>query len=132
MARAASRPPPLGVFLHYFVLLCLVALFLALVVPRLTTEVQAALELKANSHTSNGLEDRLLNAIAARLHHLPAASPLIHPALSAGETAMKMLVGILFTFAAAAYWLFERDQAIDTIASLVPRPGASSFAIPGS
>ncbi len=116
-------PRPLGVLLHYFVLLGLVVLFLALVVPRLTTEVQAALQLKAHSHSSNGLEDRLLNAIAARLHHLPAASRLVHPAVTAGETAMKILVGILFTFAAAAYWLFERDRAIDTIASLVPRPG---------
>ena len=115
-------PRPLGVLLHYFALLCLVALFLALVVPRLTTEVQAALTLKAHSHSSNRLEDRLLNAIAGHLHHLPAASQLVHPALAAGETAMKVLVGILFTFAAAAYWLFERDRTMDTIASFVPRP----------
>ena len=35
---------------------------------------------------------------------------------------MKVLVGILFTLAAAAYWLFERDRAVDLIASLVARP----------
>ncbi len=114
-------PRPLGVLLHYFVLLGLVALFLAFAVPRMTYEVQAALKLK-HAHTSNRLEDRVLNALASRLHHLPAAGQLVHPALAAGETAMEVVVGILFTFAAAAYWLFERDRAIDLVASLVPRP----------
>jgi predicted PurR-regulated permease PerM len=114
-------PRPLGVLLHYFALLGLVALFLGLAVPRMTYEVQAALAMK-HAHTSNRLEDRVLNALAQRLHHLPAAAQLVHPALAAGETAMKVLVGILFTFAAAAYWLFERDRAVDLIASLVPRP----------
>ena len=33
-----------------------------------------------------------------------------------------MLVGIFFTFAAAAYWLFERDRAIDLVTSFMPRP----------
>jgi predicted PurR-regulated permease PerM len=113
-------PRPLGVLLHYFALLGAVALFLGIAVPRMTYEVQAALRIK-HPHTSNRLEDRVLTALAGRLHHLPAAGQLVHPALSVGETAMKVLVGILFTFAAAAYWLFERDRAVDVIASLVPR-----------
>lgn len=120
---AARRiPRPLGVLLHYLVALGLVALFLSFAVPRLTTEVQAALQMQPSAHTSGGVKDRLLNAVAQRLHHLPGAGRLIHPALSIGEEAMKVLVGILFTLAAAAYWLFERDHAVDVVASLVPRP----------
>ncbi|HWE81095.1 MAG TPA: AI-2E family transporter [Gaiellaceae bacterium] len=115
-------PRAVGVLLHYLVLIGLVALFLGLAVPRLTNEVQAALAIKANAHTGSGVKDKVLNAIAKKLHHLPAAGALVHPALSAGEEAMKVLVGILFTFAAAAYWLFEREHAIGTIASLFPRP----------
>jgi predicted PurR-regulated permease PerM len=120
---AARRVPrALGVLLHYFVLLGLVALFLALAVPRLTNEVEAALKLAPHTHPNGGIKEKLLNEIARRLHHLPAAGRLVHPALSIGAEAMKVLVGILFTLAAAAYWLFERQLAIDTIASLVPRP----------
>jgi predicted PurR-regulated permease PerM len=47
---------------------------------------------------------------------------LIHPALSLGEEALKVLVAILFTFAVAAYWLFERDKTVDLVASLIARP----------
>ena len=90
--------------------------------PRLTNEVQAALAIKPKAHTGGGVKDKLLNELAKRLHHLPAAGTLVHPALSIGEEAMKVLVGILFTLAAAAYWVYERDRAIGVIASLVPRP----------
>jgi predicted PurR-regulated permease PerM len=108
--------------MHYLVLLGLVALFLAFAVPRLTSEVQTALDVKPHAHAGESIKARLLDAIAVRLHHLPAAGKLVHPALSIGETALKVLVGLLFTFAAAAYWLFERDRAIEVVAGLVPRP----------
>jgi predicted PurR-regulated permease PerM len=32
------------------------------------------------------------------------------------------MIGIFFTFAAAAYWIFERDKAVDVVCSLIPRP----------
>ena len=115
-------PRPIGVLLHYVAVLGLVALFLALAVPRLTTEVQSALELQPHRHPAGGVKEQILNAIAVRLQHLPPPGQLIHPALSVGQEAMKVLVGILFTLAAAAYWLFDRERAIDLIASLVPRP----------
>jgi predicted PurR-regulated permease PerM len=114
-------PRVVGILLHYLVLLGLLALFLGLAVPRLTNEVQAALAIKPKSDTNGGVKERLLNELARRLHHLPAAATLVHPALSIGEEAMKVLVGILFTLAAAAYWVYERDRAIGVVASLVPR-----------
>ena len=46
----------------------------------------------------------------------------MHPALSVGEQALKVLVGILFTFAVAAYWIFERERTVDLVTSFLPRP----------
>jgi predicted PurR-regulated permease PerM len=115
-------PRAAGVLLHYFALLGLMALFLSFAVPRLTNEVQIALAAKPHAHPNGSLEQKLLDEIQRRLHHLPAAGKLLHPALSAGEEAMKVLVGMLFTLAAAAYWLFERDRAVDLIAACVARP----------
>jgi predicted PurR-regulated permease PerM len=117
-------PRVVGVLLHYLVLLGLVALFLSFIVPHLVSEVQAALNSASStqSHAGEGFKGKVLDAIGRRLNHLPSASKLIHPALSYGETAVEVLVGILFTFAAAAYWLFERDATVDMVASLLARP----------
>jgi len=116
-------PRAAAVLLHYFVLLGLIALFLGFVVPQLVHEVQAALDSsgKANPHPA-GVKDQLLNAIQRRLNHLPSVGKLVHPAVSAGEEALKVLVGVFFTFATAAYWIFERDRFIDFVTSFIARP----------
>src|SRR5205823_2702571 len=36
--------------------------------------------------------------------------------------AFEVVIGFFFTLAAAAYWIFERDKAIDLVCSLLPRP----------
>ncbi len=115
-------PRPAGVLLHYLAFLGLVALFLSFAVPRLTNEVQTALATRPDAHPHAGIGQKVLDDIQRRLHHLPATGRLLHPALSIGEQALKVLVGILFTLAAAAYWLFERDRALDLVASLFARP----------
>jgi predicted PurR-regulated permease PerM len=46
---------------------------------------------------------------------------LIHPAVTITKTALEVLAGILFTFAVAAYWIFERGRAEDLLLSLLPR-----------
>jgi predicted PurR-regulated permease PerM len=115
-------PRVAGVLLHYAVLLGFVALFLSFVVPRLVEEVQAALAV-AHSHPGvQGVKGEILDAIQRRLNHLPRADRLLHPALSAGEEAVKVLVGIFFTLATAAYWVFERDRFIDFVTSFLARP----------
>ena len=115
-------PRPVGVLLHYLALLGVFGLMLAFVVPRMVTQVQVALAAHPHVTKDSGIKDRILNDLQVRLHHLPAADKLIHPALSAGTEAMKVLIAILFTLAAAAYWLFERDRAVDFVAGLVARP----------
>ena len=32
------------------------------------------------------------------------------------------MIGIFFVLASAAYWIFERDRAIEIVCSLIPRP----------
>ncbi len=118
-------PRVVGILLHYLVVLGLVVLFLSFVVPSLTSEIQTALDAKTTA--SDGYKGKLLHEIQMRLHHLPAASHLVHPALSIGEKALEVLVGILFTFASAAYWTFERDDAINVIAGVMPRPRRKKF-----
>jgi predicted PurR-regulated permease PerM len=115
-------PRAVGVLLHYAVLLGLVAAFLSFVVPHLVTQVQEALNTANSGHHGGGFKGKILDAIQKRLNNLPSGSKLIHPALTVGETAIEVLVGILFTFASAAYWIFERDRTVDFVTSLVDRP----------
>ena len=77
---------------------------------------------RANRSPGIGESRRAPSTRSSSLHRLPSAGKLVHPALSIGKTAFEVLIGIFFTFASAAYWLFERDRAIDLVASLVERP----------
>ena len=79
-------------------------------------------QLKAAAAHSTGVKHQILVAIEERLKRLPSIGSLIHPALSVTTTAFEVLVGIVFVFACAAYWIFERDEAVDLVSSLVARP----------
>jgi predicted PurR-regulated permease PerM len=46
----------------------------------------------------------------------------VRPAAEVGVKAFEALIGVFFVFAAAAYWIFERDRAEDLVCSLLPRP----------
>jgi predicted PurR-regulated permease PerM len=117
-------PRPIGLLIHYAAILGLFALFLVYVVPTMTDQVQAALQAAQAHHqgTGSGLKSKLLDILSRRLHHLPTATELVRPALTIGEQAVKVVVGIFFTFAVAAYWIFERDRTVDLVTSLLPRP----------
>jgi len=121
--RRHGIPRGVGVLIHYLVLLGLIALFLAFVVPQLVHEIQTALTTSASSPPKNtGVKQQILDGLQRRLGHLPSVGKLVHPALSAGEEALKVLVGVFFTFATAAYWVFERDRFIDFVTSFIARP----------
>jgi predicted PurR-regulated permease PerM len=121
-------PRGAGLAIHYAVLGALVGLLLWIAVPRAVDQVQNALggTTKAQIHQeakhSKGLKHEVLTAIDKRLRELPKASELFHPALEVTLKAFEILIGIFFVLATAAYWIFERDRAVDLVASLLARP----------
>ncbi len=121
-------PRPVGLLLHYLALAGLVTLFLWIVVPRAVDQVQNALggTTKAQIHReatkSKGIKHELLTAIDKRLRELPSAGELFHPAVEVTLKAFEILLGIFFVLATAAYWIFERDRAVDWVSSLLARP----------
>jgi predicted PurR-regulated permease PerM len=130
-ALAAKRiPRAVGVLLHYLVLAALVGFFLWLVVPRALDQIDKAIqnvpttqkELGQAARNSGGVKHDVLVGIQSRLQDLPRASEFVRPALTLTVTAFEVLVAIFFVFAAAAYWIFDRERAIEYVCQLLPRP----------
>jgi predicted PurR-regulated permease PerM len=127
LARAGI-PRGFGLLIHYVVLIGLIALALWMVVPRAVDQVQSALggTTKAQIHKeakrSKGIKHEVLTAIDKRLREVPKAGDLLHPAVEVTLKVFEILLGIFFVLAAAAYWIFERERAVDFVASLLPRP----------
>jgi predicted PurR-regulated permease PerM len=121
-------PRPAGLALHYFALAAAVAGAIAFAAPAALHQVDHAVspsgkaEIARAAQSSSGVKHQALLALQKRLRHLPSRSELLKPAARVGVKAFEVLVGIAFTFAAAAYWIFERDRAIDLVCSLLPRP----------
>ena len=121
-------PRALGLALHYLVLLGLIALALSFVVPAALHQIDHALspsgkaEIAHAAKSSSGIKHEILTALQKRLKHLPTGTKLVKPLAQVGITAFEVLIGIFFTFASAAYWIFERDKTIDLVTSLFPRP----------
>jgi len=122
-------PRPAGVLVHYLAVAGAIALLLWLVVPRAVDQVGHALgsvptsrqELKQQAKHSTGIKHEVLAGVQKRLKKLPKAGSLVHGAVAIGVKAFEVLIGILFVFATAAYWIFERERAIRLVMSLVPR-----------
>jgi predicted PurR-regulated permease PerM len=121
-------PRGIGLLLHYLAIAGLVALFLWIVVPRATSQVQSALkgDTKAQIHReathSSGVKHAFLTALDKRLRHAPKARDLVPKAASITLKAFEILIGIFFVFACAAYWIFERGRTIDFVTSMIARP----------
>ena len=122
-------PRPVGVGLHYLAIAGALALLLWLVVPRAVDQVSQALggvptsraELNRQAKHSKGIKHQVLVAVQKRLTKLPKAGSVFHGAVAVGFKAFELLIGIVFVFATAAYWIFERERAIRLVSSLVPR-----------
>jgi predicted PurR-regulated permease PerM len=127
LARAGI-PRGFGLLIHYVVLIGLVALALWIVVPRAVDQVQNALggttqaQIHEEAKQSKGIKHDILTAIDKRLREVPKASNLLHPAVEVTLKVFEVLIGIFFVLATAAYWIFERERAVDFVASLLPRP----------
>jgi predicted PurR-regulated permease PerM len=121
-------PKPAGLAAHYLGLLAAIAVGMAFAVPAALHQVNHALspsgkaQIARAAQNSSGIKHQVLVALQKRLKHLPKRSALIKPATQIGVRAFEVIIGILFTFAAAAYWIFERDKAIELVCSLLPRP----------
>src|SRR5436305_11754620 len=104
-------PPAAGLALHYLALLAAVAIALAFAVPAALHQVDHALspsgkaEVARAAKHSTGVKHEILTALQKRLAHLPKRSDLAGPAVGVGRKAFEVVIGIFFTFAAAAYWI---------------------------
>ena len=121
-------PRGAGIAVHYLALFALFGLLIWLVIPRALTQIQNALgeagttELREEARESTGLKHDILVGVQNRLEHLPSASELVDPAIELGLLGVEIAVGIFFVLATGAYWIFERDRAVNLVASMMPRP----------
>jgi predicted PurR-regulated permease PerM len=129
-ALARRRVPRvLGVLIHYAAIAAVMALLIWLVVPRALDQVQQALgtngvptstaDIRKAAEHSTGVRHKVLLALQHRLERLRVSS-VVSPAINATLKAFEALIAVFFTFAAAAYWIFERDKAVRLVVSLVP------------
>jgi predicted PurR-regulated permease PerM len=123
-------PRSVGVLVHYAVLATAIGLFLWLVVPRALAQVDNAVasvpatqnQIGDAARNSSGIKHDVLLGLQRRLSKLPQASELVRPAVHLTLAAFEVLIATFFVFAAAAYWIFERDRFIDYVCALIPRP----------
>jgi predicted PurR-regulated permease PerM len=121
-------PRAIGLALHYVALIGAVALALSYAVPAALHQVDHALspsgkaQIAQAASTSTGFKHEVLVALQKRLKNLPSGGKLVKPLAQVGVTAFEVIIGIFFTFASAAYWIFERDKTIDLVTSMFARP----------
>jgi len=124
----AGVPRGLGLAIHYLAIAGLLTAALWFVVPRAVDQVQNALggstqaEIHQEAANSKGIKHEVLTAIDKRLREVPKASELLHPAVEVTLKVFEVVLGVFFVLASAAYWIFERDRAVDFVTSLIPRP----------
>jgi predicted PurR-regulated permease PerM len=111
-------PRGVGVLLHYAAFAGIVGLLLWAVVPRAVDQVQAAL---GDDRDETGFKGEVLGWVNQRLERLPRVEDLFDPALELTVLGFEIAVGIFFVFACAAYWIFERDDAVRLVTSVLPR-----------
>jgi predicted PurR-regulated permease PerM len=122
-------PRGAGILAHYAVLAGVLAVLLWAIVPRAIDQVDNALggiptsssELERQTNQSTGFRHEILLRVQDALDELPAGADLLDSSLSLTFTAFEVLVGVFFTLACGAYWIFERDRAELLVMSLLPR-----------
>jgi predicted PurR-regulated permease PerM len=121
-------PGGVAILAHYAVLIGLIGVLLWAVVPRAVDQVDNALggiptsssELQQETKQSTGVKHEILIRVQDALDELPSGRDLLDPAISVTFTVFEVLVGIFFTLACAAYWIFEREKAEGLVLSLLP------------
>lgn len=124
----AGVPRGLGLAIHYLAIAGLLTVALWFVVPRAVDQVQNALggstqaQIHQEAANSKGIKHEVLTAIDKRLREVPKASEVLHPAVEITLKVFEVVLGLFFVLASAAYWIFERDRAVDFVTSFIPRP----------
>ena len=122
-------PRGIGIGLHYLALAAVIGLLAWFVVPRAIDQVQNALptpgELQQEARESTGIKQDMLRSLQdfledVRLEDLPSLPELAGRVADITVAAFEVLLGILFTLACAAYWIFERERAQRLVLSLLP------------
>ncbi len=116
--RRRRIPRGAGVLLHYAALFGLLSVLLWAVVPRAVTQVQEAI---GDSENETGIKGELLSWLDRRLERLPQPEQLVDVGLEVTLVGVEIGVGLLFVLATAAYWIFERNDAVGFVTSLLPR-----------
>jgi predicted PurR-regulated permease PerM len=117
-ALARRRVPPVvAILLHYAALAGLISLLLWAVVPRAVDQVQTAL---GDAEDETGFKGEVLGWLNQRLERLPRVEDLFDPALELTLLGFEIALGIFFVFACAAYWIYERNDAVRLVSSLIP------------
>jgi predicted PurR-regulated permease PerM len=121
-------PRGLSILLHYVALVAAIGLLIWFVVPSAIDQIQEAVpttsELRQQARESSGIKQRVLLSLEQRLEdirleNLPSATEVLGRAADVTRSAFEVLIGIVFTLACAAYWIFERDRAMGLVLSLV-------------
>ena len=123
--RRHGVPRSVGVLLHYLAFAGALGLFLWLAVPQAIDQVQQALGgggLTQATRHSTGIKHDILAALDRWLRDLPSGSKLAPQAFGVGKRAFEILIGLFFTLAVAAYWVLEREHAVNLVSSLIKRP----------
>jgi predicted PurR-regulated permease PerM len=127
--RRYRVPRGFGILAHYLALVATIGLLIWFVVPSAIDQIQEAVpttsELRQQARESSGIKQRVLLDLEqrledVRLEDLPSATALVGRAADVTRSAFEILIGIVFTLACAAYWIFERDRAMGLVLSLVP------------
>ena len=126
--------------MHYVVIIGLFAGLLWAVVPRAIDQVDEAIkalpqtrsDLGEQARGETGIRHDILLGLQRRLEDLPSGESLVDPAVTVTLTVFEVTLGIFFTLACAAYWIFERDRAEELVCSLLPRRAGRRCATPGS